>query len=64
LERAWNLPAATVETRNRILRTVISEIVARLEGNKIHLVLHWRGGDGKRLGASREEGILRWTLGF
>jgi hypothetical protein len=37
LERAWNHPAATAETRKRILRTVITEIVARIEGNEVHL---------------------------
>src|SRR5262249_32009608 len=63
LERAWNHPAATAETRKRILRTVITEIVARLEGNQVHLVLHWQGGDHSELKVAKpRNGEHRWTL--
>ena len=41
----WHHPNASVETRKRILRTVINEIVACVEGDQIHLKLHWHGGD-------------------
>jgi hypothetical protein len=44
LERAWNHHAATAETRKRILRTVIVEIIARVEGDQIELMIHWQGG--------------------
>src|SRR5262249_62418360 len=53
LERAWNHPAATAETRKRILRTVITEIVARLEGDEVHLVLHWQAGEHSELKVSK-----------
>ena len=43
--RAWHHPGASTETRKRILRIVIKEIVARVEGDQIHLQLHWDGGD-------------------
>jgi DNA invertase Pin-like site-specific DNA recombinase len=63
LDRAWNHPAATAETRKRILRTVITEIVARLEGNEVHLVLHWQGGDHSELKVPKpRNGEHRWTL--
>jgi len=63
LERAWNHPAATAETRKRILRTVITEIVARLEGDEVHLVLHWQGGDHSELRVPKpRNGEHRWTL--
>lgn len=63
LERAWNHQAATPETRKRILRTVIMEIVARLEGNEVHLVLHWQGGDHSELKVRKaRNGEHRWTL--
>jgi hypothetical protein len=38
-------PNASAETRKRILRTVVSEVVACVEGDQIHLKLHWHGGD-------------------
>jgi len=62
LEKAWHHPAATPETRKRILRTVLSEIVARVEGDEIILVLHWQGGDHTRLSVRKNKvGSHRWT---
>ncbi|MER8684946.1 MULTISPECIES: hypothetical protein [unclassified Mesorhizobium] len=45
----WNHPAAPVETRKRILRTVLKEIIVKAETGRLRLVLHWQGGDHKRL---------------
>src|SRR6202012_1815012 len=45
LELAWSHPAATAETRKRILRATLHEIVVRIEGGFIEMVLHWQGGD-------------------
>ena len=63
LELAWSHPAATAETRKRILRTTLHEIVVRIEGGSIQMVLHWQGGDHTALqlkinGAGRH----RWTV--
>ena len=49
LPRLWNNPAASVDIRKRILRAVLEEIVATAAGNRLHLVLHWQGGDHTRL---------------
>src|SRR3974377_2066497 len=49
LEHAWSHPAATPATRKRILRTAISEGVGRRDGEIIHAVLHWQGGDHTEL---------------
>jgi hypothetical protein len=63
LKRAWYHPAATAETRKRILRTVVTEIVARHEGDEVHLVLHWQGGDHSELKVRKpRNGQHRWTL--
>jgi excisionase family DNA binding protein len=62
LERAWHHPAATPETRKRILRTVLSEIIARVEGEQINLVLHWQGGDHTTISVRKNgPGKHRWT---
>src|SRR5271165_4177475 len=45
----WNDAAASVETRKRILRAVLKEIVVTAETGRLHLVLHWQGGDHTRL---------------
>jgi hypothetical protein len=49
LPALWNDAAASVETRKRILRAVLKEIVVTVEPGPLHLVLHWQGGDHTRL---------------
>lgn len=49
LEQAWTHPAARPETRKRILRSVLVEVVVRvLDPERIELTLHWCGGDHTR----------------
>jgi excisionase family DNA binding protein len=61
LEAAWRHPRATAETRKRILRTAIVEIVATLADGAIELVIHWQGGDHTRLSVARNRtGQHRW----
>ena len=63
LELAWSHPAATAETRKRILRTVLHEIVVRIEGGFIEMVLHWQGGDHTSLQLKMNgAGKHRWTV--
>ena len=41
LAQAWGSPGATAETRKKIIRTVISEIVVNIVGDSLELVIHW-----------------------
>lgn len=62
IEALWHHPGATAETRKRILRTLIVEIVTKLVGNMIELVIHWQGGDHTRLAVPRNRlGKHRWS---
>ncbi len=62
LERAWQHPGATPETRKRLLRPLLVEIVARVEDEEIALVLHWEGGDHTRLAVRKNRtGQHRWA---
>jgi len=62
LEAAWAHSGATAETRKRILRTVLEEIVCTLSEHRIELLLHWRGGDHTRLTVARNRtGQHRWS---
>jgi DNA invertase Pin-like site-specific DNA recombinase len=45
LELAWCHPAATAATRKRILRAALNEIIVRVEGDFVAMVLNWQGGD-------------------
>jgi excisionase family DNA binding protein len=49
LPQLWNHPTTSVEIRKRILRAVLKEIVVTIEDNRLHLVVHWQGGDHTRL---------------
>jgi len=63
LKLAWAHPAATSATRKRIIRAVLNEIVVRLEGGFIEMVLHWQGGDHTSLRVKMNTaGKHRWTV--
>jgi DNA invertase Pin-like site-specific DNA recombinase len=63
LEAAWHHPAATAVTRKRIIRVVLREVVARVEDDQIHLLLHWQGGDHTRLTVRKNRrGQTRWSV--
>ena len=63
LERAWSHPAASAATRKRILRAALKEIIARVEGGFIEMVLHWQGGDHTALKLKMNTaGKHRWTV--
>lgn len=49
LPRLWSHPGASADIKKRILRTVLTEIVVIKDDSKIHLVLHWQGGDHTEL---------------
>ncbi len=53
LETVWEHPGATAQTRKRILRAVLEEIVVTSVAGRIELLLHWRGGDHTRLSVAR-----------
>jgi DNA invertase Pin-like site-specific DNA recombinase len=61
LPRAWNHPAAKAETRKRILRTMLEEVVVRAEPGHLRLKLHWKGGDHTALDVQKSRrGEHRW----
>jgi DNA invertase Pin-like site-specific DNA recombinase len=63
LEAAWHHPAATAVTRKRIIRVVLHEVVAHVEDDRIHLLLHWQGGDHTRLTVRKNRrGQTRWSV--
>jgi excisionase family DNA binding protein len=61
LPRLWRHPAASIETRKRILRTVLEEIVVTVEPCRLRLKLHWKGGDHTSLEVAKNYvGQTRW----
>ena len=63
LNCAWSHPAASAATRKRILRAALKEIIARVEGGFIDMVLHWQGDDHTALKLKMNTaGKHRWTV--
>ena len=62
LSAVWNDQASSIEVKKRITRTVIREIVVRVEGDRLHGLIHWHGGDHTALDvATRVRGRWRET---
>ena len=53
LERAWNHERATPELRKAVLRAALVEITATVKGERIRVLLHWKGGDRTELEVQR-----------
>lgn len=51
LEAAWNAPGTTMRTRQRLVRALITDIVADVDedARDVILVIHWRGGQHSEL---------------
>jgi excisionase family DNA binding protein len=51
LAAAWNAPRVTMRARQRLLRALVTDIVADIDAaaNEVILTIHWRGGQHSRL---------------
>jgi excisionase family DNA binding protein len=65
LPAIWNDPAADMRIKQRIVRTLIHEIVADVDGttNEIVLIIHWTGGRHSevRIPKNKAGHTSRWT---
>ena len=62
LTLAWNSPGVSVETRKKIIRLLIHEIIVDTAGDKLDLIIHWQGGDHTRLEVKKNKiGQNRWA---
>jgi DNA invertase Pin-like site-specific DNA recombinase len=60
--RAWSSPGVSNETRKKIIRLLISEIIVDLSDTAVTAVLHWQGGDHTRLEVKKNKaGQTRWV---
>jgi len=53
LPRAWDSAGTTIETRKRIIRLLIEEIIVDAVDDKLELIVHWQGGDHTRMRVKR-----------
>jgi len=62
LPRAWDSAGASIETRKKIIRLLIEEIVVNVVGDRLELVIHWQGGDHTSLSVKMNKaGQNRWV---
>jgi DNA invertase Pin-like site-specific DNA recombinase len=62
LARAWNSPSVSVETRKKIIRLLVKEIIVDVASENLALVIHWQGGDHTELTVKKNKiGHTRWT---
>lgn len=63
LARAWDSPGASTETRKKIIRLLIKEIIVDVVDDNLALIIHWQGGDHTRLIVKKNKvGQTRWTI--
>ena len=61
LHEVWHHPDSDIELKKRIVRTLIREIIVRVNDSAVHAVVHWEGGDHTRLVVPRNRtGDHRW----
>jgi len=51
LDAAWNAPGVTMRTRQRLLRALVTDIIADVDeaAREVVLTIHWRGGQHSQL---------------
>ena len=59
--RVWHHPESDIGLQQRIVRTLVREIVVRGGGAVVRAVAHWEGGDHSRLAIpGNRTGDQRW----
>jgi excisionase family DNA binding protein len=62
LERVWKSPGVTPAAKKRIVRTLVDEIIVRVEEEMLSLVIRWQGGDHSSLSVKKNRvGQHQWS---
>jgi excisionase family DNA binding protein len=63
LTKAWDSPGASTETRKRIIRLLIKEIIVNVVDDTLALIIHWQGGDHTEMTVKKNKiGRTRWAV--
>jgi len=64
LERVWFACDVTPATKKKIVRTLIDEVIVKVESEAINFTVRWQGGDHTELSVPKNRsGQHRWTTG-
>jgi len=62
LAKAWDSPGVSVETRKKIIRLLVKEIIIDIIDETLALVIHWQGADHTEMKVKKNKvGQTRWT---
>jgi len=63
LAKAWDSPGVSIETRKKIIRLLVKEIIVDVVDDSLALVIHWQGGDHTEVTVKKNKiGQTRWTV--
>jgi Recombinase zinc beta ribbon domain len=63
LAKAWDSPDVSAETRKKIIRLLIKEIIVDVIDDTLALVIHWQGGDHTHMTVKKNKvGHTRWSV--
>ena len=62
IKQIWFEKLTSVVIKKAIIRELLQEIIANIDGEKIILILHWKGGDHTKIDVVKNKaGHHRWT---
>lgn len=63
LGKAWDSPDTSIETRKKIIRLLIKEMIVDTVDDTLALVIHWQGGDHTQMTVKKNKiGQTRWAV--
>jgi len=63
LVKAWNSAGVSVETRKKIIRLLVKEIIVDVVDDALALIIHWQGGDHTEMRVKKNKiGHTRWAV--
>jgi len=63
LVKAWNSAGVSVETRKKIIRLLVKEIIVDIVDDALALIIHWQGGDHTEMRVKKNKiGHTRWAV--
>ena len=62
LDAAWNAPGVTMRARQRLLRALVTDIIADVDeaAREVILTIHWRGGQHSQLRVRKPKSGVDW----
>ena len=60
LVKAWNSAGVSIETRKKIIRLLVKEIIVDIVDDALALIIHWQGGDHSECPSGNILSVWNW----